>query len=135
MASDPLLGRRRTAEGTPHSGGAPPVDRPGQSPGTLPTSSPPSQPPGKDPGEWGEGATPDVSIVFEITKAAVDLQFRIAERLDVKARNYFAAAATLYGVAQALVLRDDVRQHLGDKAGTISALAIASAVVLALALV
>lgn len=75
-----------------------------------------------------------VSIVFDMTKTAVDLQFRISERIDAKVRAYFGFTATVYAVAQAIVLKDDVHSELGSTGDIVSALAIGATVLLLLAL-
>jgi hypothetical protein len=99
-----------------------------------PAERPPA-PPSDDPG-WKEPGRDDqsVGIVFDMVKIAIDLQFRISERIDSKIRVYFGFAATVYAVAQAIVLKDDVHNQLGAKAGTVSGLAIAATVALVLAL-
>ncbi len=84
--------------------------------------------------EAAERDDPSISIVFEMVKAAIDLQFKIAERIDAKIRAYFGFAATIYAVAQAIVLKNDVHTRLGSKAGTVSGLAIAATALLVVAL-
>jgi hypothetical protein len=71
-----------------------------------------------------------LDVIFEMTKAAIDLQFSIAERVDSKIRAYFGFAATVYGVAQALVLNSGVHEKLGDYIGAVEGLAIAATVLL-----
>jgi hypothetical protein len=102
--------------------------------GGTPAESPPRPP--EVPGRPGEPERDDesVSIVFEMVKTATDLQFKIAERVDSKVRAYFGFGATVYTVAQAIVLKSDVHEKLGSKAGTVQGLAIAATVLLVLAL-
>jgi hypothetical protein len=69
-------------------------------------------------------------MVFQMTQAAIELQFRIAERLDTKIRTYFGFAASVYTVAQALVLRSDIHEKLGSTAETVRWLAIGGALLL-----
>jgi len=104
-----------------------------QPPAAAPGGGPPA-PPG-EPGQPYTGRDDhSVGIVFDMTKAAVELQFRIAERFDSKIKGYFGFAATVFAVAQAIVLKNDVHSNLGSKQGTVAGLAIASAVLLVIAL-
>jgi hypothetical protein len=92
--------------------------------------SPPLPP---DPSGGRAGAPRDdesLGVVLEMVRAAIDLQFKIAERVDSKIRTCFGFSATVYAVAQAIVLRSDVHEKLGDRAGTIQGLAIAATVAL-----
>ena len=77
----------------------------------------------------------DVNIIFEMTKSSVDLQFQISERIDAKIRNYFAAATTVFGLVQGLVLIKGVHKALGDTASILEPLTIAASVALGVTLV
>lgn len=76
-----------------------------------------------------------VTTVFEIAKADVDTQFRIAERFDTKARAFFTIAAALFTAAQAVALRPDVLSALDQhNRSTVLAWAIVAGCVLTVAL-
>jgi hypothetical protein len=49
-----------------------------------------------------------LSLIFEVTKAEVDLQFKLAERFDAKGRGFFTIAAAFFVAAQTIALRADV---------------------------
>lgn len=121
--------RRRTAEEVESHGG--PVEGAGSRPQELATAASPPLPPQaqKRPSDSGRD-NESLGIVFQMTKAAIDLQFSVAERLDTKVRTYFGFAATVYTVAQALVLRSDIHDKLGSNAGAVQGLAIGATVLL-----
>ena len=81
-------------------------------------------------------ASPDgLNYVFEIAKNEVDTQFRIAERLDAKARGLFALAGAIFAVTQALALRQDVLDELSNgQRDLLVGIAIAAGVMVGLAL-
>src|SRR4051812_46875554 len=91
---------------------------PGRGVETATTGRLPAAPGGAGPSAPGtthdEGADPDRvrDIVFDIAKGDVDLQFKIAERFDAKARATFAISAGLFTAAQAVALRQDVLDAL-----------------------
>jgi hypothetical protein len=126
----PLLSRQRAERAVSSAQG---------SRGREAVVGPPSAPSSPGPPQHGgapssSSEAPDLSVVFDITKGAVDMQFRIAERLDSKARNYFAAAATVFGVVQALTLNDAVRNALGGHADEVRWLTLGAAFALAVTL-
>jgi hypothetical protein len=93
-------------------------------------SSPPL-PPSAQRRPGGSGRDDEsLNVVFEMTRAAIDLQFSIAERVDSKIRAYFGFAATVYGVAQALVLNSGVHEKLGSYASALEYLAVAATLLL-----
>lgn len=49
-----------------------------------------------------------------MTRDGLDLQFKVAERIDSKVRGYVGFSTAVFAVAQALALREDVRQALGS---------------------
>ena len=100
----------------------------------MPAGQPPADPPETGGGAQEHEYSSDVGIVFEITKSALDMQLRISERLDAKARNYFAFATAVFGAAQALVLRGEVREALGVQVRDVATLALFAGLVLVLAL-
>lgn len=53
---------------------------------------------------------PDESVLkalLDVAKAELDMEFKISERFDSKARTFFGFAAGLFGVTQAFVLRSN----------------------------
>jgi hypothetical protein len=101
---------------------------------SLAAESPPLPPRAQSrPGGLGRDDA-SLSIVFEMVRTAIDLQFSVAERIDSKIRAYFGFAATVYTVAQAIVLKGDVHEKLGSQAGTVQALAIGATVLLVITL-
>ena len=70
-----------------------------------------------------------------MVKTAIDLQFKVTERIDSKVRAYFGFAATVYAVAQAIVLKSDVHEKLGSQASTVQGLAIAATAMLVVAMI
>ena len=101
----------------------------------LHAAQPPTPPDDRPDASGGSRDDQSVGIVFDMVKTAIELQFKIAERIDSKIRTYFGFAATVYAVAQAIVLKSDVHDHLGSRAGEVSILAIAATGVLVAALV
>jgi hypothetical protein len=92
---------------------------------------PPPLPPSVQRRPGGTGRDDEsLRVVFEMAKAAIDLQFSIAERVDSKIRAYFGFAATVYGVAQALVLNSGVHEKLGSYASALEYLAIVATLLL-----
>jgi hypothetical protein len=74
----------------------------------LPAEQPPAEPPDQ-PVEGGSARDDhSVTIVHDMVKTAIDLQYQIAERIDSKVRVYFGAAVTMYTAVQVIVLKDDV---------------------------
>lgn len=53
-----------------------------------------------------------LSMLFEVTKAEVDLQFKLAERFDSKGRGFFTIAAAFFAATQTIALRSDVLNSL-----------------------
>jgi len=101
----------------------------------LPERRPPEQPPSQRGHGAEEEGTPSLHLVYDMVKTGIDMQFKISERLDAKARNYLAAAATVYAVAQGLVLNSDVRNRIGGRADELEVLAVIAAATLLASLV
>jgi len=55
-----------------------------------------------------------LNYLWEITKNEVDTQFRIAERIDAKARGLFALTGAIFAATQAFALRKDVLNELSN---------------------
>jgi hypothetical protein len=82
-------------------------------------------PPPEVAGGANQGSSPDsLNYIFEVAKDEVDSQFRISERIDSKARGLFTITAVIFGAAQALALRQDVLNKLGDSRDTVVTVAI-----------
>jgi hypothetical protein len=79
-------------------------------------------------------APASLDYVFETARTAVDMQFRIAERLDTKARALAAAATAYFGAVQAIALRGDVLDRARDTS-SLELLAYGAGVFLAVGLV
>lgn len=74
-----------------------------------------------------------LSLIFEVTKAEVDLQFKLAERFDAKGRGFFTIAAAFFVAAQTIALRADVLDALKpDQKDTILTIACFAAAALGL---
>jgi hypothetical protein len=50
---------------------------------------------------------PVLNAVFDLTKAELDTEFKISERYEAKARNYFGIAVAFFGATQAFVLQSN----------------------------
>jgi hypothetical protein len=126
---------RRTAEG---SRGEPNEPRPargeeGPGQGVPGAGGPPNR--GDAPKDVDPTRPDGLGYIFEIAKNELDTQFKIAERLDSKARALFTLTAAIFAAAQALALRKDVLTSLssGEHGTTVTA-AIVAGVLVGLAL-
>ncbi|MCW2952731.1 MAG: hypothetical protein JWQ48_1901 [Conexibacter sp.] len=69
-----------------------------------------------------------------MTRDALDLQFKVAERVDAKVRGYVGFATAAFAIAQALALRADVRNALGSWDTVFQVLVVTSAALLLITL-
>jgi hypothetical protein len=75
-----------------------------------------------------------LSYLFQMTQTELDIQFRIAERIDNKARGLFAITAAIFTAAQALALREDILRNLGSEKDTVMTIAVIAGVLVGLSL-
>jgi hypothetical protein len=109
--SDPVLRRFSERTGRDPRAGAGSTERsdppdPPSGEGEIPPSG--THGPAVDDGDDG------LKYILDLAKTEVDFQFRVAERLDSKARGLFALAGAIFAAAQALALREDVLNRLSD---------------------